>query len=425
MEGLRISQGSGALANAALSKKHPIPAQGAVIVINPTRRHIPIYTTAYTKDAQIAPEKIGVMMAYGYGLFLEAGTDIDQILTAYFTLLVNTLSFGDSQASLEAALRETAFELIPIEYSKNQTDELIRDPTVSRFLDLLGGETNMCKFMQMREQQLVGLGIYLLIIGKNLQPTGYSGWVRNRLRTFNGTLGVGEISVWTDAPIAKQPTMAAMYSIFSASFSLRRCVFRMYLSCLLDQGLVGHLFQTVVNLLQGVEMTHLFNIEIFLFGKYTELMRIRILRDDMRAYNTALEFICSKDENEHSYLKLLYDRQQTTCLNRTNFNLLSMAGMILARSENTSMRNYIGAPQDDTYMSLKAVIDRYLVFRSSLSAIGMINSHRAFATTREIKEITEKVATDFQQNNFNGRENNLNQNQFTNLLAPGRNPADV
>lgn len=395
LEGLNVSSGSGVLALASISRLHPASSQGAVIVVNPQRRSIPVHVTNAIFRDVIDVRLTGLMMGYGYGLFINAGTNSNNILSAYFTLLFNTLRPADAQATLEAALRSTSFNLEFRFYDETATAELFHSPELQSFIDRIGGEVNRNKFFQFREQQLVGLGVYLLIIGKNLQTIAYSGWVKNRIKTFNGTLGLTGTSVWTEAPFPGQPTVETLYSVFSSTFDLRRCVFNMYLSALQDTGTVGQLFSTVVHLLSGVEMTHLFNIEVYLFGKYSELLRIRILRDNMTAYNKALTFICSKPEAEHSYLKLLYNRKETACLNRSNFSLLASAGTILARIENASMTHYQAGKQDETYNTLEATIHKYLNYRSQLSAIGMLNSQRAFATHDERYAIAKRVTDEF------------------------------
>jgi hypothetical protein len=86
----------------------------------------------------------------------------------------------------------------------------------------------------------------------------------------------------------------------------------------------------VVLLLQGAEMNHSILIDTYVFNKYPELLRIRLLRDNMATYNAAMEFLFTIPAGERMYVKLLYPKDQTAVLNRNNFSLLASAAVSVA-----------------------------------------------------------------------------------------------
>jgi hypothetical protein len=68
----------------------------------------------------------------------------------------------------------------------------------------------------------------------------------------------------------------------------------------------ANLFKDVVGLMQGAEMNLILTIDYYIFNKYPELLRIRLIRDDLGSFNQATEFIRSKTEDEALYVKILY-----------------------------------------------------------------------------------------------------------------------
>ena len=48
------------------------------------------------------------------------------------------------------------------------------------------------QFTEERDQQILCVGIILLTIGKSVNPDNYDGWIKNRIRTFFGALGIPE-----------------------------------------------------------------------------------------------------------------------------------------------------------------------------------------------------------------------------------------
>jgi hypothetical protein len=64
---------------------------------------------------------------------------------------------------------------------------------------------------------------------------------------------------------------------------------------------------------------------------YPELLRIRVIRDNMGAYNEATEYLRTKPEDGCLHVNLRYIKQETSMLNRNNFRLLASAATIVAQ----------------------------------------------------------------------------------------------
>jgi hypothetical protein len=130
------------------------------------------------------------------------------------------------------------------------------------------------------------IDIIFLTMGKNVNPDNNDGWLRNRLRTFKGALGIMDYRCSrNDSNCPPQEAFAAAYTFLSAFFKLRRHFFRVCVSAARSTDMLAAAFREVIMFLQGVEMGHISMIESYIFGKYTELSRMRALRDNMEAMN--------------------------------------------------------------------------------------------------------------------------------------------
>jgi hypothetical protein len=114
----------------------------------------------------------------------------------------------------------------------------------------------------------------------------------------------------------------------------------------MNTELEANIFKDAVNLMQGAEMNHLLMIDYYIFNKYPELLRIRLITDDMGAYNQATEYLRTKNEDECLFVKILYSKQETSILNRNNFQLLATATTIVAQFEQQSFVFYRGGHKD-------------------------------------------------------------------------------
>lgn len=233
-------------------------------------------------------------------------------------------------------------------------------------------------------------GIILLTMVKYVTPEGYPGWMANRSRTFNGTLGILlDYTCWSPDQYPSQECLAALNSFFSANFDLRKHIFQVCLAASSNNQRAANLFKDVVGLMQGAEMNHILTIDYYIFNKYPELLRIRLIRDGLGSFNQATEFIRSKTEDETLYVKILYSKQDTSILNRNNFRLLAAAATIVAQFEQQSFQFYQGGYKEAMSGALEAVITRYLSMRMNMAAQSMSVSLYARTTEEERTRIWE------------------------------------
>jgi hypothetical protein len=151
------------------------------------------------------------------------------------------------------------------------------------------------------------------------------------------------------------------------------------------------MFRDVVLLLQGAEMNHIILIDTYIFNKYPELLRIRLLRDNMLTYNAAMEFLFRVPAGERMYVKFLYPKDKTAILNRNNFSLLAAAAVMVARYENPSFRFYRGGSEGTLGSSIRSVIMNYLSFRVNMAPIAMPYSSYAYMSVEEQRKLQEQM----------------------------------
>jgi hypothetical protein len=132
-------------------------------------------------------------------------------------------------------------------------------------------------------------------------------------------------------------------------------------------------------------------IDYYLITKYPELLRIRVVRDNMARYNQALAYMSSVPETERLYIKLMRSRIDSAVLNRNNFVMLSAAAYAAAKYENPSMKNYRGGQESATGGHVDKIVTTYLTLRTTLSISAMIRSPFAYLSRDEIRAIEHET----------------------------------
>jgi hypothetical protein len=127
------------------------------------------------------------------------------------------------------------------------------------FLGKFGAGTS--HFILDRGQQLVMLGPILLTIGKNIQVEGYPGWL-TCIQAFMGTLGLKSGgNIWLGKVYPSILCMIYLGTFLSASFLLRKELFRICRAAVSGQDRFSYLFKDVIGFLKGTSMTHVILIE--------------------------------------------------------------------------------------------------------------------------------------------------------------------
>jgi hypothetical protein len=271
------------------------------------------------------PEFIGVVMAHHYSKFVTGAGEITPsqatLAGAMIGLLFNTIDYTRilyHNNELGGHCAKAGFRPI---FRILQSEEDVHELAAGHHIEFLGRfRTVATSFLTDHAQQLVMLGLILLTIGKNIQVEGYIRWITKRVRAFMGTLGLENTNIiWVDACY---PSIAAMNSIatyLSASFFLRREVFRVCWAVSSGQHRFANLFKDVVGLLKGTNMTHVVLIDEYLYTRYRELLSIRLLASNHKGIMAAWEFLASLPPHETYLCKILYGKETTACFNRNNF----------------------------------------------------------------------------------------------------------
>lgn len=113
----------------------------------------------------------------------------EDMIGGFFTALFYMADYRviDRVTPLTAALKYYGYTLVPTVITDNNAPDL-EDNKVLEWIDGMSDE--MIEMLGTTEGHLVYLCIILLMISKTLNPTGFTNWVKNRIRSFCGALGV-------------------------------------------------------------------------------------------------------------------------------------------------------------------------------------------------------------------------------------------
>jgi len=371
------------------------PTTPVVYPLTPVQQ--PIVQVQYPANHIISLRHRGILLAKSYSSFFPIeGYPISSLgmMAGICGMLTNLIDPEnvDRQGELSYAFNRTGATLQWRYFNTEQEVEALEaDPRVISFLNKFQ-PTAARLFFGSRDQQILCAGIILLTLGKDVNPDNYDGWIKNRLRGFQGALGIlPDKCCWTEAQCPPQESLTDCYRFLSASFDLRRLIFLICVSGAKGSDRLGAVFREVLIFLQGVEMGHIIMIDRYLFSKYPELLRIRVLRDSMLAMNRAWEFLASLDPGERFFAKILYDKNTTAPLNRQNFSLLATAAIAAAQFETPSMQYYKGGNVIGTSGTLASLVRQYLSVRTNIAMHSVILSPFAYLTPEEKQRFMDQL----------------------------------
>jgi len=166
-----------------------------------------------------------------------------------------------------------------------------RATTLLSVVSSVAGEGGTAILVQ--DSQLHPMGSIMLTIGKNIQ-LGYSSWMTNRIRAILGTLGLERNSIlWNDPVCPSVTAMNTLSTYLSASYWIRREIFRIYWAAALEINTEANLFKDVISLLKGTSMTYIILIDVYLYSRYRELLSIRLLADNYNGMVRAWEYLAT------------------------------------------------------------------------------------------------------------------------------------
>jgi hypothetical protein len=277
----------------------------------PTPLILPTHTIYYLAASLNIPNQRAIIFASAMSEFYPlkgAMPSAMAMATAMISMLNNVLNPIDiiGHGITETSLRQARISPHIRAFTRSEKiRELANTPSVRRFLGMFDGH-NLELFLHHADQPLIMMGTLLLTIGKQVNSEGYIGWMNNRVRSYTAALGIlDEYCVWTSGQYPPQMALAAINAFMSASFDLRRRIFCCCLAACRNPDRSAAIFHTVVQLLQGLEMNNLLMISNYIFNKYPELLRIRALRDNLNAVNTAMTYLTTIPEDNIMYVKIL------------------------------------------------------------------------------------------------------------------------
>lgn len=385
IDGIIMHQSAGSLFTQQAERQRP--SEPIISELVPTR--LPSVVLLWPADHLDTPDIRGTLLAKAYSAFYPMEhypVTAEGMSAGLASMLANLVgpNHVERGGELIGAFRKAGCRLERRVYNTVQEVEALdRDPRVRNFFSLFSPE-GLIAYLEKREQQILCIGILLLTMGKDVNPSNYDGWIANRLRTFQGALGIlPDTCCWSPDQCPPQESLTMCYRFLSASFHLRRILFKICVSGARDSSRFGAVLREVLVFLQGVEMGHILLIDRYIFGKYPELLRIRALRDNMGAINKALEYLNSIEPDLRFFVKLLHDKNETAVLNRQNFPLLAAAAVAAAQFETPSMKNYRGGSDTVTSGAITEVVRRYLSLRMNLSHIAISKSDYGYMSREE------------------------------------------
>lgn len=396
IEGLALPANMGTLqADAALKE---VPSHlGTVWGVRPDIGQLEtIHTWVPGPDLQTTTGR-GVVLAKCYAQLMtpqNVRPDKGRVIATLLGLICNVTPFERimENGQIASSLRNAGFELmVTVIANGEQAHVLYTDPDVQRFLGTFS-EGQQRVYLHDRRQQVVMMGPILLTIGKQVNPAGYSGWLKNRIRSFRGTLGlIEEECIWTDTQYPQLTALQMSHALLTSSFAFRRNLFTLCVSLSNGDTYLSTFFQEILALLQGTEMSHIMLLDIHILGHYLEFLRVRLVRSNMENLGRAWTWLGTLPTSERYYAKILYPKENTRLLQRNNFGHLVSVATAIACFSNPSMANYRGGQQDKVSAQLIAAVNTYLTRRLMTIPIAMMDSTFSVLGPEEQKAYRELV----------------------------------
>ena len=338
-------------------------------------------------------------MAYHYSTFIVEQGQLpprkEELLCAMMGLLFNTVDYTGILLGNEELVNfcmSTGFQPV---FRAFEVDEdinyILEHPKTQGFLSKFG--RGAPQFVRNRDQQIVMLGPILLTIGKNIQVEGYSGWITKRMRAFMGTLGLQDNDIiWNDSAYPSVGTMNQLSSFLSASHYVRKEIFHACWAVASGKTRYANVLKDVLSLLKGTSMTHIILIDEYLYSRHRELLSIRLLANNHKGMLGAWKYLSSLKPHEVYYAKILFDKEETACLNRNHFPLHTAAAVGAARLETPSKANYRGSEgQAQSTSTITTIVTTYLNRRLGIAPMGFISEPGAFGTPLELQEYLRSI----------------------------------
>ncbi|CAG9763589.1 unnamed protein product [Ceutorhynchus assimilis] len=346
---------------------------------------------------------------YHLSLFYELGNEDDDLVTAKKLAgsLVGMLGLlGDpvkvaKDDAINAGLRDSGINPTFKGLSADEVLHELSSPHYDHLKKILKEVSDLWdKLVTNPDGVLVMMGVVLLTIVKSVNSDNGAGWIKNRLKTFSGSVGFREWAQLWSADLRPSPEILGWNNNFlSANFSLRRAIFIVLngLSRSTRVTPIVSVCKDIIQLIRGAEMHHLVLIDTYLIRKYPELLSLHVLRDLRDLYQKAVEKLRTENTEDVLFIKILKNKDDTAALNRNNFTMASIIATSCARFEQPSFENYY-MDQSEKAKELSLWVTDYLSHRQKLSSIAVGESPSITMGPQESAQYFEDVLKDYIKN---------------------------
>lgn len=229
-------------------------------------------------------------------------------------------------------------------------------------------------------------------VGKLVIAENYIKWYTNRARAASGLIGGCKL----DNVVAAVPTMNGLqagYTALSAVFGFRRMLVDRMFVYADAQSRLGKLFGLTLQMLASTELTHVYNIDLYIVKLVPEIMNLHMLRAyDDELVNMYRFWLQHRDI--FPYVRFYIEPKHCQCINRNVLMPLIVASHAVATYMSDTFKNYRGAVVNSTlYKDITTEVGQYIQRRKDAGGLALGSSERAIATEVERDYVLSRMST--------------------------------
>lgn len=250
---------------------------------------------------------------------------------------------------------------------------------------------------ELNEANVLNLGVLLSyvcvcmkIIGKQVNDDNVTNWFRSRLRAIMAKLGAGTPEAYENVR-PETRTLITKNRALNFMFEFRRMLVDRMFHYRKVKSRMGTVFDMVLAMVAGMDLTHVYNIDVYLMQTMPELINLQMLRpyDDQLVQMYAF---WKQHENIFPYVRFYVPVEDCHAINRATLYPLIAASQAVAMYVSDSFKNYKGAQlESDLYKEVAQIVRRYIEVRASMAATTLGLSNRAIIDDLERTIYLEKA----------------------------------
>lgn len=361
-------------------KVQPTTVPAVIMVpIEKTEVIVPVLRLASLDDDAL----VTVLMAFTMPFYKESvvthETSNHEIYRAWLTLYGSIdRSFDETNANTGADQGDVRFKLKPCSTIVEFIDSYSQvDPVFSLHMNYM--ET---KNLAHKESLLVLMCVICQTIGKQVYQDNYKVWFTNRVKAASGTLGgARETQLESAAPDIN--AMRRNHSALGAVFYFRRMLVDRMFAYRVSQNKQGKMFNLVLQMIASTDLTHVYNIDLYIVKLIPEIMNIHLLRNYDDQLVDMYKFWI-QHEAIFPYVRFYVEPEKCNAINRNILMPLIVASHTVAKYMSDSFKNYKGSTLNSLmFKNIHAAVSEYLQRRTDAIVLTMASSDRANMTEPE------------------------------------------